>query len=63
MSDVKKIQMIEEEIEVLKSRIEEHGTGHIHTTISVLENRVRELNQQELDYQRSRNKNYAELND
>jgi len=27
----------------LKSQIEPHDTGHIHTTISTLEHRVREL--------------------
>ena len=63
MSNVKRIQIIEEEIELLRGRIEEHGTGHIHTAINVLESRVRELNQQELDSQRSRNKKHAEIND
>mgnify|MGYP001194906657 CR=1 FL=1 len=27
----------------LKSKIKEHGTGHIHTAISVLEHRVKEV--------------------
>ena len=63
MSNVKRIQIIEEEIELLRGRIEEHGTGHIYTAINLLENRVRELNQQELDSQRSRNKKHAEIND
>ena len=31
-----------EEIAVLKSRIQECGTGHLYTTISTLENRVLE---------------------
>jgi len=52
-----KIQMLEEEIEVLRGRIEEHDTGHIHTTIGVLQDRVREL------YSQPTNKNNAETND
>lgn len=31
------------EIEVLKSRLEPHDTGHLHTTINVLEERVKEI--------------------
>lgn len=31
------------EVLVLKTRIEEHDTGHIHTTIAVLESRIKEL--------------------
>ena len=31
------------EIEVLKSRLEPHDTGHLHTTINVLEERVQEI--------------------
>ena len=31
------------EIEHLKSKLEPHDTGHIHTTISTLQHRVREL--------------------
>ena len=31
------------EIEHLKSLLEPHDTGHIHTTISTLKHRVREL--------------------
>ena len=36
-------EALQDEIEILKSRIEDHDTGHIHTTISVLEFRVKEL--------------------
>ena len=32
-----------EEIKILEKRIEPHDTGHIHTTISTLRNRVEEL--------------------
>lgn len=37
------IHVLEEEIKVLKSRIEPHDTGHLYTTISTLEHRVSEL--------------------
>ena len=36
-------QMLLEEINTLKGRIRPEDTGHIHTTISVLEGRVEEL--------------------
>ena len=38
-----KIEILREEIEVFKSRIEEHDTGHLYTTISTLEHRIEEL--------------------
>ena len=38
-----RIAVLRDEIEVLKSRIEPHDTGHLYTTISTLEHRVREL--------------------
>jgi hypothetical protein len=41
---VKHVQALSDEIEVLKSRLEQYDTGHLHTTISVLEARIRELN-------------------
>ena len=31
------------EVEILKGRIQPHDTGHIHTTINVLEGRITEL--------------------
>jgi len=31
------------EVEILKGRIQPHDTGHIHTTINVLESRITEL--------------------
>ncbi len=40
---VDKIMVLMEEILVLKSRFEEHDTGHLRTAVSVLENRVKEL--------------------
>ena len=43
MSDVDRLVYLVEEIGILKTRIEERGTGHIRTAINVLENRVSEL--------------------
>ena len=40
---VKHVEALKDEIEILKSRIEDHDTGHIYTAISVLEFRVKEL--------------------
>ena len=40
------VRALQEEIGVLKDRIQPHDTGHIYTTISTLEERVREINEQ-----------------
>ena len=37
---------LREEINVLKERSQAHDTGHIHTTISTLEERVKEISKQ-----------------
>lgn len=37
------IEVLNREIEVLKSRILPEDTGHLHTAIGVLKERVREL--------------------
>ena len=37
------ISVLKAEIELLKSLLEPRDTGHIHTTISTLQHRVREL--------------------
>ena len=37
------IAVLKAEIQHLKSKLEPHDTGHIHTTISTLQHRVREL--------------------
>ena len=44
-----KIRILKEEIEVFKSRIEEHDTGHLYTTISTLEHRIEELEKEHKD--------------
>ena len=43
MTDVDRLVFLVEEIGILKTKIEEHGTGHIHTAIGVLEHRVKEV--------------------
>ena len=43
ISDITRFQVLMEEIAYLKTKIQPHDTGHIHTTISVLEDRVEEL--------------------
>ena len=37
------VEALKDEIQVLKSRFEDHETGHLKTTVSVLEGRVKEL--------------------
>ena len=50
-----KIRILKEEIEVFKSRIEAHDTGHLYTTISTLEHRIEEL---EKEHKETINKGY-----
>jgi hypothetical protein len=38
-----RIAVIENEIVLLQSRLEPHDTGHLHTAISVLTHRIKEL--------------------
>ena len=40
------VRALQEEIGVLKDRIQPHDTGHIHTTINTLEQRVQEMNEE-----------------
>ena len=37
------IDVLKTEIELLASRIQEHDTGHLHTTIFTLKHRIEEL--------------------
>ena len=37
------VAVLKDEIDLLKSRIEPHDTGHLYTTISTLEHRIEEL--------------------
>ena len=41
-----KVIAIEEEIVYAKSQLQPHDTGHIHTTISTLQSRVEELEEE-----------------
>ena len=43
MDDIRKA-VIQDEISLLESRIEPHDTGHLHTAISVLTHRLKEIN-------------------
>jgi len=42
-----RIAVLKDEIEVFKSRIEPHDTGHLYTTIGTLEHRIEELEDKE----------------
>ena len=42
------IAVLKDEMEVFKSRIQPHDTGHLYTTISTLEHRVKELEGEKL---------------
>lgn len=46
------IEHLRYEIEVLRSMVKEHGTGHIKTAIEVLKNRIEELEDIELESMR-----------
>ena len=37
------LAVLKDEIEIFKSRIEPHDTGHLHTTIGTLKHRIEEL--------------------
>ena len=43
VKEVDRLVFLMEEISILKSRLQPEDTGHIHTTISTLENRVEEI--------------------
>jgi DNA-binding HxlR family transcriptional regulator len=43
ISRIDKIFYLADEIEILKGRIQEHGTGTIITAIGVMEHRIKEL--------------------
>ena len=38
-----RLKILQEEIAILESRLQPHDTGHLHTTISVLNDRIREI--------------------
>ena len=44
-----RLAVLEDEIEIHKSRLEPHDTGHLHTAISVIKHRIEELTWQMFD--------------
>ena len=42
-SEAERIAMLMEEIAIAKSKLLPHGTGHIHTAIGYMENRIEEI--------------------
>ena len=38
-----RLAALKDEVEILQSRLEPHDTENLHTSISVLENRIKEL--------------------
>ena len=50
------IDVLKSQIEYLKTEIREHGTGHIHTAIGVIDHRIQQLEQQFLEEQQQRNR-------
>ena len=44
INDIVRVSVLEEEIEYYKTLIQPEDTGHIHTTISFLKDRLRNLN-------------------
>jgi FtsZ-binding cell division protein ZapB len=46
------IAVLKAEIDHLKSKLEPHDMGHIHTTISTLQHRVKELEKEHTDNKR-----------
>ena len=41
-----RLKILQEEITILESRLQPHDTGHLHTTISVLNDRIKEIGEQ-----------------
>jgi len=39
----KHVDVLKSEVEILATKLQEHGTGHIHTTIHTLKHRIEEL--------------------
>ena len=41
--DEVRLAVLQDEIEIHKSRLQPHDTGHLHTTISVIKDRIEEI--------------------
>ena len=51
LTNIDKLIMLMDEIAIAKSRLEPHDTGHIHTSINWLQQRVEEVKKElETDY-------------
>ena len=55
-STTDRMSILSQEVEFLKKQLQPHDTGHIHTTINVIEHRIEQLQQQELEEQKQRNR-------
>lgn len=53
VKDVDRLLFLMEEICILKSRVQEHDTGHIITAINVLNERIKEVKENINEYGRS----------
>ena len=42
-SDEIRLAVLKDEVEIHKSRLQPHDTGHLHTAISVIERRIEEI--------------------
>ena len=45
ISDTERLVLLMDEIRIAKTKLQPHDTGHIHTSISYLESRVEEIQQ------------------
>ena len=43
LNDIVRISVLEEEVEYYKTLLQPHDTGHIHTAISFIRNRIKHL--------------------
>ena len=43
ISDTERLVLLMDEIRIAKTKLQPHDTGHIHTSISYLESRVKEV--------------------
>ena len=50
INDIVRISVLEEEIEYYKTLLQPHDTGHIHTAISFIKDRIRHLKGEEKEW-------------
>ena len=43
ISEVDRLHILLDEVNIIKSRIQPHDTGHLHTTVNVLNERIEEV--------------------